>query len=380
MHLLLQFYKLANTSSSCFSRAERFAHKVGATRDVSCSSVWWSLLTCPGLLCFAAALVVPALSAQAQRAALKGIDCSSAKILPRDTVSCTVTLTSEAPAEGVVVGLTSNSGMVTVPVSVTVEGGKSMATFTATSSEVADVENTTVTAASGNVQTAVNLAQISTTTALEIVSKSSGKCLTENGNGAGVDQTSCSGSDSQKWLFAANSDGSYYLKSAANSLRLEGLGVAGKPGEKVIVWQPYSTSSQKWKVQSAGSGYYSLTLEATSMCLGVTSTANSAAAAQYTCSGGSGQAWQVVGQTGQPAGHKVSLAWKASTSSGVNGYYVYRGTTSGGSLTKLSGKLSGVAYVDANVQAGKTYYYATTAANSANQESAYSNEVTATVP
>jgi fibronectin type 3 domain-containing protein len=114
------------------------------------------------------------------------------------------------------------------------------------------------------------------------------------------------------------------------------------------------------------------------MCLAVTSTANNTAAAQYTCSNGSGQAWQVVGQ--QAAGHKVTLAWKPSTSSGVNGYYVYRGTTAGGSLTKLSGKLSGTSYIDANVQTGKTYYYATTAANSANQESGYSNKVAASVP
>lgn len=377
MRLFLPFYQLADTSSSSFSPTQRFAQNVSATRDASCSSTRTFVSSVPGLLCLAA-LLAPGASAQGQTAALKSIDCSSAKILPRDSVSCTVTLTSAAPAEGVVVGLTSNTGMITVPASVTVESGKSTATFTASSLEVAGVENATVTAASGDVQTAVTLAQISTTTPLELVSKSSGKCLTENGSGAGVDQTTCSGSDSQKWLFAANSDGSYYLKSSANSLRLEGLGVAGKPGEKVIVWQPYSTNSQRWKVQSAGSGYYSLMLEATSMCLGLTSTANAAAAAQYTCSGGSGQAWQVVGQ--QAAGHKVTLAWKASTSSGVNGYYVYRGTTSGGSLTKLSGKLSGTSYVDANVQAGKTYYYATTAANSANQESGYSNEVAATIP
>ncbi len=332
-----------------------------------------------GLASFVA-LLTPTMSAYAATAELKAVDCSSSKLLPGDSVSCTVMLTSAAPEEGVVVGLTSNSAMVSVPASVTVESGKSTATFTANSSQVADAENATITAAASNVQTAVTLAQVSTNTPLEVVSKGSGKCLTENGSGAGVDQTSCSGSANQKWLFKANADGSYEVESYATSLSLEGLGVAGKPGEKVIVWQPSSTNSQKWKLQSAGTGYYSLTLEATSMCLGAASTANGAAAAQYTCSGASTEAWQVVGQSTAPAGHKVSLAWRASTSSGVDGYYVYRATTSGGSLTRLSGKLSETNYVDASVQAGQTYYYATTAVNSANGESGYSNEVKATIP
>jgi ricin-type beta-trefoil lectin protein len=322
-------------------------------------------------------LFMPGPSAQAETTELQAIECSSSSLLPRDSVSCTVTLTSAAPTEGVVVDLTSNSGMVSVPVTVIVESGESTASFTANSSEVAGVENATVTAAAGNVQRAVTLAQVSTDTPLELVSKSSGKCLTENGRGAGVDQTTCSGGLNQKWLFKVNSDGSYRLESPANSLYLEGLGVAGKPGEKVILWQPYSTNSQKWKLQPAGSGYYSLMLESTSMCLGVASTANAAAAAQYTCSGASSEAWHVVGQQ---VGHRVSLAWRGSTSPGISGYYVYRGTTATGYLTRLSGKLAETNYVDANVQAGKTYYYATTAANSANHESGYSNKVKATIP
>ncbi len=333
----------------------------------------------PGLAFFVVFLA-PGPTARAETAALKSIDCSSSKLLPRDSVDCTVTLASDAPAEGVVVALTSNSGMVTVPPSVIVEGGKSMATFTASSSEVADVENATITAAAGDVQAAATLAQIATNTPLELVSKSSGKCLTEKGRGSGVDQTTCAGESSQKWLFKANGDGSYDLESYASNLALEGLGVARRPGEKIIAWTPSSTNSQKWRVQSAGTGYYSFTLEATKMCLGVASNANAAAAAQYTCSGARGQAWQVVGQAGRPAGHKVSLSWRASTSSGVDGYYVYRGTTSGGSLTRLSGKLSETSYVDASVQAGKTYYYATTAINSANRQSGYSNKVKATIP
>jgi hypothetical protein len=80
-------------------------------------------------------------------------------------------------------------------------------------------------------------------------------------------------------------------------------------------------------------------------------------------------------------GHSASLNWTASTSSGVAGYYVYRGTQSSGPYTKLnSTPVSGTAYTDLTVQAGQTYYYVTTAVDSNNNESAYSNESPAAIP
>ena len=80
-------------------------------------------------------------------------------------------------------------------------------------------------------------------------------------------------------------------------------------------------------------------------------------------------------------GHSASLNWTASTSSGVAGYNVYRGTVSNGPYTKLnSTPVSGTAYTDLTVQAGQTYYYVTTAVDSNNNESAYSNEAPAAIP
>jgi fibronectin type 3 domain-containing protein len=78
--------------------------------------------------------------------------------------------------------------------------------------------------------------------------------------------------------------------------------------------------------------------------------------------------------------HTVSLAWAASTSS-VSGYNVYRSQISGGPYTRINSNLvSGTSFTDSNVQAGNTYFYVTTAVNSSNVESGYSNQATATIP
>lgn len=79
--------------------------------------------------------------------------------------------------------------------------------------------------------------------------------------------------------------------------------------------------------------------------------------------------------------HSVSLAWTASTSQGVVGYNVYRGTASGGPYTKVNSALLAVTnYSDTTVDSEQTYYYVTTAVNSSNVESAYSNQADVVIP
>lgn len=87
------------------------------------------------------------------------------------------------------------------------------------------------------------------------------------------------------------------------------------------------------------------------------------------------------GSATAPPPASVTLSWDASTSSGVDGYNVYRGTVSGGPYTRLNSTLNTtMSTTDTTVQAGQTYYYVTTAVNSAGTESAYSNQVQAAVP
>lgn len=80
--------------------------------------------------------------------------------------------------------------------------------------------------------------------------------------------------------------------------------------------------------------------------------------------------------------HSVTLNWLASISSNVAGYNIYRGTSSGGPYsTKVNPVLvTGTSYTDTTVQAGETYYYVATAADSGGGESGYSNEAVAAIP
>jgi hypothetical protein len=83
----------------------------------------------------------------------------------------------------------------------------------------------------------------------------------------------------------------------------------------------------------------------------------------------------------QSTSHSVDLSWTASTSSGVAGYNVYRGT-SPGAYSRIASSVSGTTYTDSTVQSGQdiTYYYVVTAVNSSGVESTDSNQASATIP
>ena len=82
-----------------------------------------------------------------------------------------------------------------------------------------------------------------------------------------------------------------------------------------------------------------------------------------------------------PTTHGVTLTWTASTSANVAGYNVYRSTTKGGPYSQLnSSPVTVLTYADNNVVAGQTYYYVFTAVDSSKNESAYSTEVSGTIP
>jgi len=77
--------------------------------------------------------------------------------------------------------------------------------------------------------------------------------------------------------------------------------------------------------------------------------------------------------------HTVNLSWGgASTSSNISGYNIYRAvyTNSSGSFSKIkSVPNTSRLYTDLVVTDGKSYCYATTAVNSSDEESGYSNIV-----
>jgi len=79
--------------------------------------------------------------------------------------------------------------------------------------------------------------------------------------------------------------------------------------------------------------------------------------------------------------HVVTLQWNPSATSGVVGYYVYRGTQEG-SYTKISTSVSTTSYADSTVQGGPNavYFYVVTAVDSSGIESGFSNQVSVTIP
>ena len=86
--------------------------------------------------------------------------------------------------------------------------------------------------------------------------------------------------------------------------------------------------------------------------------------------------------TGTPAPqHSVNLSWTASISPNITGYNIYRGVKSGGPYSRINSVLiASTVYTDTTVVDGLTYYYVSTAVDSNNQESTYSNETTAVIP
>lgn len=86
--------------------------------------------------------------------------------------------------------------------------------------------------------------------------------------------------------------------------------------------------------------------------------------------------------SGTGAQFSVALAWTASTSTDVVGYYAYRSTTLGSGYAKLnpSAAVSAEQYSDTTVSAGQTYYYVVTAVDNNGNESTFSSPATAIVP
>jgi hypothetical protein len=119
-----------------------------------------------------------------------------------------------------------------------------------------------------------------------------------------------------------------------------------------------------------------------------TSVTFSSCASQGSAASGSGSGNALTGNlpgsptpSNTPGAHDVTLNWNPSSSSGVLGYNVYRGTGSGGPYTKLNRfVLPTTSYTDNAVDPGQTYYYVVTATNSGNEESAFSNEIAEPIP
>ena len=78
--------------------------------------------------------------------------------------------------------------------------------------------------------------------------------------------------------------------------------------------------------------------------------------------------------------HSVTLTWDASVSP-VSGYRVYRATSASAQPVVVAiTPANTTQYTDTSVEPGKTYFYAVKAFDSDDQESVFSNRISATIP
>ena len=122
----------------------------------------------------------------------------------------------------------------------------------------------------------------------------------------------------------------------------------------------------------------------TTTSLNLTGTPTTAATYSFTvkvtgCGGGTSQkAYKAVIQA--TANHVVNLNWKASTSSDVTGYNVFR-SPDGATWKKINASLiASTLYADSTVANGSTYYYAATAVDIYGHESSKTAPIKVVVP
>ncbi|MGH9894024.1 MAG: hypothetical protein ACREA0_19000 [bacterium] len=86
-----------------------------------------------------------------------------------------------------------------------------------------------------------------------------------------------------------------------------------------------------------------------------------------------------TGLTASAGNTQVTLDWNDNSEGDLAGYNVYRSTTSGGPYSKVNGPLvTASTYLDTGLTNTTTYYYVTTAVDTASNESGNSNQASAT--
>ncbi len=182
---------------------------------------------------------------------------------------------------------------------------------------------------------------------------------------------------------------SYALTASPASVPFGNVNVGNTSSQTVTLTNSGNSDSTISSVTITGAGFSSngipanLTLsphQSATLTVAFTPAASGAANGTVSiASNGSSPTTISLSGTGATQSHSVVLTWAASTSSGVTGYNVYRGSSSSGPYTLTSSAGPGTTYTDATVQSGQTYYYVVTSLESG-VESGYSSPAVATVP
>ena len=207
---------------------------------------------------------------------------------------------------------------------------------------------------------------------LSIISNASSSPATVALSGTGITATTTLSVNPANLSFGSVSDGTTAAQSftftntgnssvAVTGVSIKGTGYSILSGSGAVTLSPNQSASVS--VQFAPSAAGSVT--------GSVAIASNASGSPTVSLSGTGVA---------QVSHSVGLSWGASSST-VSGYNLYRSTVSGGSYSRVNGSLlGGLSFSDSTVASGQTYYYVATAVDSSGNESAYSNEVSSTVP
>lgn len=139
------------------------------------------------------------------------------------------------------------------------------------------------------------------TGAVQLVAKSSGKCLDvpakSTSEGVNLDQWSCSGATNQQWNLTA-AGGGYEITSVESGMSVDVSRMSTANGAKVIQWPYWGGTNEQWFLQKTSDGYYNIVSANSGKCLdvdgGPSATQNGASIDQWACWGGDNQKWSTV--------------------------------------------------------------------------------------
>jgi hypothetical protein len=281
-------------------------------------------------------------------ASLAALSCSSASITGTGSSACVVTLTTAAGSGGINLSLASSNAAVIVPAAVVVPANATSAVFTANVSSVLSAQVATITASGAGSSRSFAL-QLNAATPTLTISPSS----VPFGN------TTMNTPSTQPVILTSTGTAPVIVTSAA----LSGVGFTMSGATFPVTLNPglAVTLDVQFDPTVSGAATGDLSIKSNSSVNGTA----------------------VVSLSGTGVSHQVALSWDAPAMSTVPilSYNTYR-LTSGSSAYQLlhSSAAPQTTYVDSTVQTDVTYNYIVTSIDSTGEESAPSNEVTATIP
>ncbi|MFY9744951.1 MAG: choice-of-anchor D domain-containing protein [Acidobacteriaceae bacterium] len=280
---------------------------------------------------------------------LNALSCSSASMTGAGVDNCTVTLTTAAPAAGVVVTLASSNPAVAVPASVTIPGGAVSAGFAASASAVTSA------------QTASLIATYSgATQSFALQLNAAGAFLSVNATSVAFGSVSLNTQSTQMLTLTSTGTEAVTVSGAT----LSGLG--------------FTLSGVTFPVTLNPGQSVSLGLVFVPTAVGIVS-------GQLTLSSNAttgGSVTVALSGTGATA-YSVDLTWDGPSTSAdpVEGYNVYRSPSGASAYSLLNtGVTLTTAFTDNTAQSGNAYDYVVTSVDSSGVESAPSNTFAVTIP